>query len=72
MGYFFLFALGVIVGCLITVIRSRIKIVGSLRGDAIDEDGLYLFLELCEPVYKVLRKKYITLKVNADEYLTHK
>lgn len=48
MEYVFVFALGVVVGCIIAIIVSRVKSVGSLRCDSVDEDGPYLFLELQE------------------------
>lgn len=72
MEYVFVFALGVVVGCIIAIIVSRVKSVGSLRCDSVDEDGPYLFLELSRSVYTILQRKYITLKVDADRHFTQK
>lgn len=67
------FVIGVLVGCVLTVILSRRKSVGSLRIDTSDpEDNPYLFLELSKDVGEVYRKKYITLRVNTKNFIPHK
>ncbi len=67
------FAIGVLIGCVLTVTISRIKSVGSLRIDTSDpDDSPYLFLELSNDVGEVYRKKYIILRVNIKNFIPHK
>lgn len=72
MDYAFIFAIGVVIGCVLAIVVSRIKSVGILRCDSLDEDGPYLFLELSKSVLAICRRKYITLKVDADSYFSRK
>lgn len=70
----------IIIGCIISAIiglvigiKSHSKEIGTLRVDQSDPyDGPYLFLELSENPKKLLDKKYITLKVNVEDYVSHK
>ena len=68
-----IFVLGVVVGSVLTIIISRTKSAGDLRIDTSDPDSQpYLFLELSKSPREVCRKKYITLKVNMKDYISHK
>ena len=51
----------------------RSDVVGSLRVDQSDPDsGPYLFLELShEGVDAIYKKKYVVLKVNIQDYISH-
>ena len=53
--------------------RFRSDVVGSLRVDQSDPDsGPYLFLELShEGVDAIYKKKYVVLKVNIQDYISH-
>lgn len=67
------FAIGVLIGCILTVTISRRKSVGALRIDTSNpDDSPYLFLELSKDVGEVYRKKYITLRVNTKNFIPHK
>lgn len=67
-----MFATGVLIGCIITVIVSRIKAIGSLRVDNSDpDDNPYLFLELSKDMDAIYSKKYVTLKVNIKNFIPH-
>ena len=65
--------IGIMVGVLLSRFIFREKPVGSLRVDESDPDsGPYLFLELshkgADAIYK---KKYVVLKVNIKDYISH-
>lgn len=67
------FCVGIVAGCIISRIISRMKIVGSLRIDTSDpEDGPYLFLELSQNMDVVAKKKYVVLKVNLNGFIPQK
>lgn len=67
------FCVGIVAGCIISKIISRMKIVGSLRVDTSDpEDGPYLFLELSQNMDVVAKKKYVVLKVNLNSFIPQK
>lgn len=67
------FCIGVLFGCIISKIISRVKVVGSLCVDTSDpEDGPYLFLELSKSMDVVAKKKYVILKVNLNSFIPHK
>lgn len=52
--------------------KNKISEVGSLRIDnSIPEDGPRLFLELTANLSEVYSKKYVILKVNTKNYLSH-
>ena len=70
----------IVIECIISAIigfvigiKSHNKEIGTLRVDQSDPyDGPYLFLELSENPKKLLDKKRITLKVNVEDYVSHK
>lgn len=67
--------LGVVIGCVIGRFVYRSKPIGNLRIDTSDpDDGPYLFLELSsESTPNLLKlKKYVTLEVKAENYVSHK
>ena len=54
-------------------IKSHHKPVGTLRVDQSDpDDNPYLFLELSGDPKKLPNQKCITLKVNIENYISHK
>lgn len=64
---------GIIIGAIITVVIFSAISVGSLRVDqSIPEDEPYLFLELTKSVSTILRKKFVVLKVRAEDFIPHK
>lgn len=67
-----IFAIGVLVGCLVSAIIRRVKSVGALRIDTSDPDGPYMFLELDKGIETVSSKKYVLLRVNLKNYIPHK
>jgi hypothetical protein len=67
-----MFAIGVLIGCVLTAIIFWIKSVGSLRIDTSDpDDEPYLFLELSKSIDVVCRKRHIMLKVNTKSFVPH-
>lgn len=47
--------------------------IGTLRIDTSDpDDGPYLFLELSKNPNLIRSKKYVTLKVNSNDYISRK
>lgn len=67
-----IFAIGVVVGSIITKIFTRSLGVGTLRIDTSDSDGPYMFLELSKGVDIVASKKYVVLKVNLKSFIPQK
>ena len=67
-----IFAIGLIIGCLISAIIRRVKSVGALRIDTSDPDGPYMFLELDKGVDTISSKKYVLLRVKLRNYIPHK
>jgi hypothetical protein len=70
-----MFLIGAFTGYLIAQIADRPHPVGNLRIDNSDpDDGPYLFLELSsESTPNLLKlKKYVTLEVKAENYVSHK
>lgn len=64
---------GIIIGAIITCLVFGAFGVGSLRVDqSIPEDGPYLFLELTKNVSTILKKKFVILKVRAEDFIPHK
>ena len=54
-------------------VKHHHKPVGTLRVDQSDpDDNPYLFLELSGDPKKLPNQKYITLKVNIENYISHK
>lgn len=67
-----IFAIGLIIGCLISAIIRRVKSIGALRIDTSDPDGPYMFLELDKGVDTISSKKYVLLRVKLRNYIPHK
>lgn len=67
--YATIFIVGMWLGYVISM-KLTDNVVGTLRVDRSDPDGPYLFLELSEDIYKVIHKKYITLKVDTKSYIS--
>lgn len=64
---------GIIIGAVITCLVFGAFGVGNLRVDqSIPEDGPYLFLELTKNVSAILKKKFVILKVRAEDFIPHK
>lgn len=64
---------GIIIGGVATCLILGAFGVGNLRVDqSIPEDGPYLFLELTENVSTILKKKFVVLKVRAEDFIPHK
>lgn len=73
MNVFVIFVIGVVVGCILTTVISRIKSVGVLRVDTSDpDDNPYLFLELSKGLDEIYRRKYVVLKVYIKSFLPQK
>lgn len=65
--------IGAIVGALITLLIFTSISSGNLRVDqSIPEDDPYLFLELTKSVSTILKKKFVVLKVRAEDFIPHK
>ena len=64
---------GIIVGVVFGRRVFRKNVVGSLRVDQSDPDsGPYLFLELSHKgANAIYKKKYVVLKVNLKDYISH-
>lgn len=65
--------IGTSIGLILSRFIFKEKPVGSLRVDQSDPDsGPYLFLELShEGVDAIYKKKYVVLKVNIQDYISH-
>lgn len=69
----FMFILGVLIGSIITQIVLRSISIGNLNIDRSDPyESPYMFLELHKDVRYLLRKKYVTLTVTKENYLSQK
>lgn len=67
--------LGVVIGWIIGRFTYKTKPIGNLRIDSSDpDDGPYLFLELSSKSTPNLLKlkKYVTLEVKVENYVSHK
>lgn len=70
-GVIIIFVIGMILGSAITVITLRKRSFGSLRIDTSDpNENPYIFLELSEDVNTIFQKKYITLKINTQNFVS--
>jgi len=66
-------AIGIVIGAVVTYLVFGAFSVGSLRVDqSIPEDDPYLFLELTKSVSTILKKKFVVLKVRAEDFIPHK
>lgn len=65
--------IGIVIGVVIGRQVFRRDVVGSLRVDQSDPDsGPYLFLELSHKgANAIYKKKYVVLKVNLKDYISH-
>lgn len=65
------FLLGVLIGTIIYAIAVKTASVGTLRIDQSDpEDSPYLFLELEKGLHTFSSKKYVTMKVKRENYIS--
>lgn len=65
--------IGIIIGAVATCMIFGTFSVGSLRIDqSIPEDEPYMFLELTRNVHTILKKKFVVLKVRAEDFIPHK
>ena len=73
MSWIMVLLIGIVVGLILSRFIFKEKPVGSLRVDQSDPDsGPYLFLELSyEGVDAIYKKKYVVLKVNIKDYISH-
>lgn len=66
------FLAGVLIGTIIYAIAVKTASVGTLRIDQSDpEDSPYLFLELDKHLGFIASKKYVIMKVNLKNYISH-
>jgi len=66
-----IFLSGLLLGWVISTVISRVKTVDTLRVDTSDpDDGPYMFLELKNTPAMIMQKKYITLKVKLENFLS--
>lgn len=66
------FLVGVLIGTIIYAIAVKTASVGTLRIDQSDpEDSPYLFLELNKNITVISSKKYVTMKVDLRNYISH-
>lgn len=66
------FLAGVLIGTIIYAIAVKTASVGTLRIDQSDpEDSPYLFLELDKTLPAIVSKKYVIMKVNLKNYISH-
>lgn len=73
MSWIMVLLIGIVVGLILSRLICKEKPVGSLRVDQSDPDsGPYLFLELShEGADAIYKKKYVVLKVNLKDYISH-
>lgn len=72
MEFVIIFAIGIVVGSIITRIIIRPLDIGTLRIDTSDPDGPFMFLELSKGVDTIASKKQVILKVNLKSYISQK
>ena len=66
------FLAGVLIGTIIYAIAVKTASVGTLRIDQSDpEDSPYLFLELDKTLPTIVSKKYVIMKVERKNYISH-
>lgn len=68
-------AIGVLVGCFImNCIQFKERneqFIGNLRIDTSDPDGPYAFLESHTSIENIMQKKYVVLRVEVKDYISH-
>lgn len=63
--------LGVLIGVIVTTILQRTFTYGTIRCDHSDPDSPpYLFLELSTSLHTLIRKKYVTLRVQVKDFIS--
>ena len=68
-----MFAMGLFVGISTTILGIRLRSIGHLRVDQSDpDDGPYLFLELTSTTEALKKRKYVTLDVKVENYISQK
>ena len=66
------FLAGVLIGTIIYAIAVKTASIGTLRIDQSDpEDSPYLFLELNKNITVISSKKYVIMKVDLRNYISH-
>lgn len=66
------FLVGVLIGTIIYAIAVKTASIGTLRIDQSDpDDSPYLFLELDKNIAYISSKKYVIMKVNLKNYISH-
>ena len=61
---------GIVIGCVVTSILTRLRSIGSLRIDSSDpDDGPYLFLELTSEIRDFRNRKHVVLDVRNENYV---
>lgn len=64
---------GILIGFVGSKIITNIRHLGSICVDNSDpDDDPYLFLELHSSVVDIIKRKYVTLKVDVKNYLSQK
>lgn len=67
------FLVGAVLGSVISGVILYLHVVGTLRVDRSDPtENPYLFLELSKRLEAVTKKKYVVLRVNKKNYISHK
>lgn len=67
------FFIGYIIGSCIIAFVFLSRMVGVLRVDHSDPlNGLYMFLEISKNIEYITKKKYILLKVRAEDFIPRK
>lgn len=73
MDVFIVLFIGFLLGGFYMYALSGGEPIGTLRIDTSDpDDGPYLFLELSKDLNRIRNKKYVTLKVNSNDYISRK
>lgn len=70
--YIGLILIGLVVGIGMTIFIFEKKSSGSLLVYPSDDSDPYFFLELSKDPYAIMQKKYVTMKVNVKDQLSHK
>ena len=66
------FLVGVLIGTIIYAIAVKTASIGTLRIDQSDpDDSPYLFLEIKQGVNVISSKKYVIMKVERKNYISH-
>ena len=67
------FGIAAMLGSVITLIITRVRSIGFIRIDTSDpDDGPYLFLELTKDIRTLFNKKYVTVKIKTENFISQK